>query len=204
MGNNQVRAGRDHADEPETSDANDLNALLPSVYEQLRALAAGYLSGERPEHTLQPTALVHEAYLRLVKNERVEWKDRAQVLGFGARLMRQILINHAIARTRLKRGGPEVISISLDGVLDFYAGEELSISHLDHALRALEEVDVRQAQIVEMRFFGGLTIEEVADALQISARTVKREWLLAKIWLKRQLSLEQASGRTAAARGNGG
>ena len=184
---------RKRAGEDESSDANDLNALLPSVYEELRILAAGYLSGERAEHTLQPTALVHEAYLRLVKSARVEWKDRAQVLGFGARLMRQILINHAIARTRLKRGGPDAMCISLDSVLDFYAGQEVSIAHLDHALRALEEVDVRQGQIVEMRFFGGLTIEEVAEALQISSRTVKREWLLAKIWLKRQLSLEQTS-----------
>ena len=173
----------------ETNPAADgLTDLLPTVYEELRRLAATYLSGERREHTLQPTALVHEAYLRLLESRRAEWKDRAEVLGFGARLMRQILINHAVARTRLKRGGSDAMRISLDEALDFYNEQELNVAAVDEALRALEELDVRQAQIVEMRFFGGLAIEEIASALHISPATVSREWALAKVWLRRELS----------------
>jgi RNA polymerase sigma-70 factor (ECF subfamily) len=165
-----------------------LAGLLPGVYEELRHLAAAYLNAERPEHTLQPTALVHEAYLRLLKQEQVHWKDRAQVLGFGARVMRQILINHAEARACLKRGGKESIRITLDEALDFYDRCELDVALVDQALEALEELDQRQAQIVELRFFGGLTVNEIAEALGISAATVKREWTIAKLWLRRELS----------------
>jgi RNA polymerase sigma-70 factor, ECF subfamily len=165
-----------------------LAGLLPEVYDDLRHLAAGYLNSERPEHTLQPTALVHEAYLRLLKQEQVHWKDRAQVLGFGAHIMRQILINHARARACLKRGGVSPVRIALDEALDFYHGVELDVAVVDEALAALEQVDPRQAQIVELRFFGGLTVKEIADALEISSATVKRDWTIAKLWLRRELS----------------
>lgn len=169
-------------------DPERLSGLMPSVYEELRGLAAGYLRGERREHTLQPTALVHEAYLRLLDQRQVEWKDRAQVLGFGARLMRQVLVNHAIARTRQKRGGLDSIRITLDEALDFYDRRELDLAAIDEALRALQALDERQAQIVELRFFGGLTIEEIGEALAISPATVKRDWTIAKVWLRRELS----------------
>jgi RNA polymerase sigma factor (TIGR02999 family) len=169
-------------------DAEPLVDLMPSVYEELRHLAADYLRGERPGHTLQPTALVHEAYLRLLRQGQTSWHDRAHVLGFGARIMRQILISHAIASTRLKRGGPDSIRITLDEALDFYDRREMSVSAVDEALRALEELDPRQGQIVEMRFFGGLTIDEIAKALDISSATVKREWTFAKVWLSRELA----------------
>jgi RNA polymerase sigma-70 factor, ECF subfamily len=165
-----------------------LTDLMPSVYEELRHLAADYLKGERPGHTLQPTALVHEAYLRLLRQGQTSWQNRAHVLGFGARIMRQILIGHAIASTRLKRGGPDAIRITLDEALDFYDRREMSVAAVDEALRSLEEIDPRQGQIVEMRFFGGLTIEEIAKALDVSSATVKREWAFAKVWLRRELS----------------
>jgi len=170
------------------AEADGLSGLMPSVYEELRRLAADYLRGERPGHTLQPTALVHEAYLRLLRQGETTWQNRAHVLGFGARIMRQILISHAIASTRLKRGGPDSIRITLDEALDFYDRREMSVSAVDEALRSLEEIDPRQGQIVEMRFFGGLTIEEIAKALDVSTATVKREWTFAKVWLRRELS----------------
>jgi RNA polymerase sigma-70 factor (ECF subfamily) len=168
--------------------ADKLGDLMPHVYEELRRLAANYLRGERVEHTLQPTALVHEAYLRLLKQKKINWQDRAHVLGFGARIMRQILINRAVARTRLKRGGPELARITLDDALDFYDRRELDVASVDQALHALEELDARQAEIVELRFFGGLTVDEIAQALGISPATVKREWTVAKVWLRHELS----------------
>jgi RNA polymerase sigma-70 factor (ECF subfamily) len=170
------------------AEPDGLSDLMPSVYEELRRLAADYLRGERPGHTLQPTALVHEAYLRLLRQGQTTWQNRAHVLGFGARIMRQILISHAIASTRLKRGGPDSIRITLDEALDFYDRREMSVSAVDEALQSLEEIDPRQGQIVEMRFFGGLTIEEIAKALDVSSATVKREWTFAKVWLRRELS----------------
>lgn len=172
----------------EGTESEALVDLMPSVYGELRRLAAGYLRGESAPQTLQPTALVHEAYLRLVNQRKVGWQDRAHVLGFGARIMRQILINRAIARTRLKRGGADAVRITLDEALDFYDRREVSVTAVDEALRALEEIDPRQGQIVEMRFFGGLTIEEIGKALAISAATVKRDWAVAKIWLRRELA----------------
>jgi len=176
---------------PETlpdAEVDGLSGLMPSVYEELRRLAADYLKGERPGHTLQPTALVHEAYLRLLRQGQTTWQNRAHVLGFGARIMRQILISHAIASTRLKRGGPDSIRITLDEALDFYDRREMSVAAVDEALRSLEDIDPRQGQIVEMRFFGGLTIEEIAKALEVSPATVKRDWTFAKVWLRRELS----------------
>lgn len=164
--------------------AKALARIMPEVYDELRRLAARCLRGERSEHTLQRTALVHEAYLRLVEQRPMKWQNRAHLLGIFARLMRQTLINYAVARTRKKRGGTDPI----EHALEFYDQRNLDVGALDSALRDLETIDPRQGQIVELRFFGGLTVAEIAMAMGISAATVKREWATAKIWLRRQLS----------------
>ncbi len=166
---------------------NALEEMLPLVYEELRLLAGGYLRNERPEHTLQRTALVHEAYLRLVAQRRVAWENRAHFLGIFARLMRQTLTNHAVARNRAKRGGNNPTEL----ILEFYGRREIDVTAVDDALRELEALDPRQAQIVELRFFGGLTIEEIARLLEISTATVKREWAVAKLWLRQALSQQK-------------
>ena len=166
-----------------SDETNTLAEMLPLVYEELRQLAGGYMRHERPEHTLQRTALIHEAYLRLAA-QNVVWENRAQLLGIFARLMRQTLINHAVARTRRKRGGSD----PTDLILEFYEHSEIDVAAVDEALRELEVLDPRQAQIVELRFFGGLTIEEIAATLHISPTTVKREWTVAKLWLRQNLS----------------
>ncbi len=158
--------------------------MIPEVYQELRRLAAAYLRGERVAHTLQPTALVHEAYLRLRSDAGVEWKNPQQVVGIFARVMRQTLINHAVARNRLKRGGDDPTALTLE----FYDSRKVDLTVLNEALEGLEALDARQAQIVELRFFGGLVIEEIADLLGISPATVKREWTVAKVWLRRELS----------------
>jgi RNA polymerase sigma factor (TIGR02999 family) len=161
-----------------------LEAMLPLVYDELRSLAGGYLRNERPEHTLQRTALVHEAYLRLVAQRDVSWENPAHFIAIFARLMRQTLTNHAVARTRAKRGGRD----PTDVILEFYDRHEIDVTAVDEALRELEALDARQAQIVELRFFGGLRIEEIAKLLEISPATVKREWAVAKLWLRQTLS----------------
>jgi RNA polymerase sigma factor (TIGR02999 family) len=170
--------------QPNETKAEGVEEMMPGVYDELRRLAASYLRGERAEHTLQGTALVHEAYLRLIKDENVEWRNRAHFIGIFARLMRQTLTNHAIAKHRVKRGGDDPLQLTLE----FYASRKVDVGALDEALRELETLDSRQAQIVELRFFGGLTIDEIADLLAISAATVKREWTAAKIWLRRELA----------------
>jgi RNA polymerase sigma-70 factor (ECF subfamily) len=167
-------------------DAQSLEEMMPEVYEELRRLAANYLRGERSEHTLRRTALVHEAYLRLVNQGEVTWQNRAHFLGIFARIMRQTLTNYAVARTRQKRGGTDPLEVALE----FYAQRNIDVTALDAALKDLETLDPRQGQIVELRFFGGLTVAEIAAVLEISAATVKREWALAKIWLRRELSNE--------------
>jgi RNA polymerase sigma factor (TIGR02999 family) len=167
---------------------SQFNDLLPTVYEELRRRAAAYLRGERPGHTLQPTALVHETYIRLAQQEHIDERDRGSIVALGAHIMRQILINHAKSRSRLKRGGPEAVRITLDEALDFYDRRDISIAAVDEALLELEKIDPRQAQIVELRFFGGLTVDEIAEGLNISPATVKRDWTVAKIWLHRELS----------------
>ena len=158
--------------------------MLPLVYDELRLLAGGYLRNERPEHTLQRTALVHEAYLRLAAQRHVSWENPAHFIAIFARLMRQTLTNHAVARTRAKRGGSD----PTDVILEFYDRHQIDVTAVDEALRELEALDARQAQIVELRFFGGLRIEEIAKLLEISPATVKREWAIAKLWLKQTLS----------------
>jgi RNA polymerase sigma factor (TIGR02999 family) len=170
------------------SDVELLGAMIPEVYEQLRNLAQDYLRGERANHTLQATALVHEAYLRLRDQRKVDWRNRAQFLGIAAQMMRRVLKNHASARTAAKRGGEDQLRLTLDEAIEFYQRSEIDVAAVDEVLVELEKLDPRQAQIVELRFFGGLTIEEIAKLLQISPATVKREWSTAKLWLQHELS----------------
>lgn len=164
-----------------------LDALLPVVYDELHALAGRYLRHERPDHTLQPTALVHEAYMRLSEQRQVDWRDRAQFFGVAAQMMRRILVNYAEARNAAKRGG-HVARVTLDESLSWEGGREVDLVSLDEALTALALLDARQARVVELRFFAGLSIEETAEVLNISAATVKREWSMAKAWLRRELA----------------
>lgn len=171
----------------EPHDRAALDALLPAVYAELRALAERYLRGERADHTLQPTALVHEAYLRLSEQHGVNWHDRAQLFGVAAQMMRRILVNHAEARNTAKRGGL-VTRVTLDESVSWGGDRELDIVALDEALTRLAKLDSRQARVVELRFFAGLSIEESAEVLNISPATVKREWSMAKAWLRTELA----------------
>ncbi len=156
--------------------------LIPLVYDELRQLADRYLRRERPDHTLQPTALVHEAYLRLVKQPEVRWQNRAHFFGIAAHVMRQILVNHAVSHRTAKRGGA-ASKVPLDDAAGLSQERDLDLLALDEALARLATLDPQQSRIVELRFFGGLTIDETADVLAISAATVKREWSTAKAWL---------------------
>ncbi len=169
------------------ADAETLGSAVPDVYDELRRLAAFYLQRERPDHTLQPTALVHEAYLRLLDQKKIDWSNRPQIVAIAARMMRRILVNHAVGRKTKKRGSG-VPAISLDAALNVFDRQAVSTVALNDALHELERLDHRQAQIVEMRFFGGLTVPETADVLGISPATVKREWNVAKLWLEREMS----------------
>ncbi len=162
-------------------------AALPAVYEELRELATNYLRRERSDHTLQPTALVHESYLRLRTQQTVDWGNRLQFLSIAARMMRRILSDHATARAAEKRGGG-VTKLQLDAALNFYDEHAISIRAVDEALRDLEAMDPRQARVVELRFFGGLTIEETAELMSLSEATVKREWTTARRWLQREIA----------------
>lgn len=164
-----------------------LDALLPLVYDELRRLAARYLRRERPGHTLQGTALVHEAYIRLIDQSRVEWQNRAHFFGVAAQMIRRILVDHARAKKSAKRGGAAP-KLTLDESLDLPQGPDIDLVRLDDALSDLERIDPQQARMVELRFFTGLSIEETAAALKVSPATVKRDWVLAKAWLFRELS----------------
>lgn len=161
--------------------------LPAATYEKLRRLAAEYLRHERPGHTLQPTALLHEAFLRVLKRPDHYWRSETHVVAFAARAMRRILISYGVARTRDKRGGPSVVRLPLDEALDFCAERNLNIAAVDEALEELEGADPRQAQIVELRFFAGLSVDEIASTLKISRATVKRDWATAKLWLRSRL-----------------
>lgn len=164
------------------SDKEGLDEMLPVVYEELHRLATQYLSREGTGHTLQPTALVNEAYLRLVDQRRVDWRNRAQFLGLAANMMRRILVNHARDRAALKRGGDaRQVSLSL---LESPSGRpDVNLIALEDALERLSAVDARKSRVVELKFFGGLTTEEIAEVLQISGATVEREWAFARAWL---------------------
>ncbi len=156
--------------------------LMPLVYGELRRLAGGYMRRERSDHTLQATALVHEAYLKLVEQRVVNWQGRAHFLGIAAQMMRRILIDHARTHLRDKRGAG-VNAIPLDEALVFAPEQSSELVKLDESLQRLAKLDPRQSKIVELRFFGGLTVEQTAEVLGISTKTVKRDWSMAKAWL---------------------
>jgi len=160
-----------------------LDELMPLVYQELRKLARSYLRAERPEHTLQPTALVNEAYLRLVDQRNVRWQNRRHFFGIAAQLMRRILVDHARQRQSEKRGGGEAL-IPFEDAKGVPA-KARDLVALDEALKDFATIDPRSAKIVELRQFGGLSIDETADVLEISPATVKRDWTLAKAWLRR-------------------
>jgi RNA polymerase sigma-70 factor, ECF subfamily len=160
-----------------------LDELLPLVYDELRRLANTYLKNERANHTLQPTALVHEAYLRLLGQKEIAWQNRAHFFSVSARLMREILIEYARAKNRLKRGGEFKTQIALDDAVSFAGEKDFDVVSVDEALLKLEKLDARQARIVEMKFFAGMTIEEIAEVTEVSPATVKREWATAKLLL---------------------
>jgi RNA polymerase sigma factor (TIGR02999 family) len=159
-----------------------LHELMPLVYDELRRLAAHYLRREHPDHTLQPTALVHEAYLRLVDQTQVRWQNRAHFFGIAANLMRQILVNQALNHQAAKRGGT-AFRLTLDEAAALPKERDIDLVGLDEALTRLAALDPQQGRVVELRFFGGLTIEEAAEVLRISPATVKRDWTMAKAWL---------------------
>jgi RNA polymerase sigma factor (TIGR02999 family) len=169
------------------SSSRETLELPTATYEKLRRLAAEYLRSERAGHTLQPTALLHEAFLRVLKRPDHSWRGETHVIAFAARAMRRILISYGVARTRDKRGGTSVVRLPLDEALDFCTEHDLNIRAVDEALEELELVDPRQAQIVELRFFAGLTVDEIASTLKISRATVKRDWATAKLWLRSRL-----------------
>jgi RNA polymerase sigma factor (TIGR02999 family) len=176
----------------QTGDAQALDEVTPLVYRELRQIAARYLARERHDHTLQSTALVHEAFLKLVDQDRVDWQSRTHFFGLAAQLMRRILVDHARGAGRVKRGAG-VPKISLDDGAEGAAssGPDLAdILTLDGALEELERLDPRQCRIVELRFFSGLTIEETADAMKLSPGTIKREWTVARAWLYRRITGE--------------
>jgi len=163
-----------------------LERLMPLVYGELRAIAGRYLSRERADHTLQSTSLVHEAYFKLVDQRRVQWQNRAHFLGIAAQLMRRILVDHARRRDAEKRGGPQVC-LTLDERLAWAKKPDVDLLAIDEALDRLAAIDEQQARVVELRFFSGLTVEETAAALGISPKTVKRDWSVARAWLKREI-----------------
>ncbi len=170
----------------QAGDDNALGRLTPLVYEGLKKLAAKNLRGERPGHTLQPTALVNEAYLRLVDQERMHWKSRAHFFAIAAQIMRRILVDHARRRGTEKRRA-QAVAVSLDDALGVAEERDVDLVRLDEALDALAELDSRQSRIIELRFFGGLTIDETAEVLRVSRATVKLDWTMAKAWLFDQL-----------------
>jgi RNA polymerase sigma-70 factor (ECF subfamily) len=168
-------------------DQDALDVLVPFVQQELHRVAARQMAGERPGHILQPTALVNEAYLRLVDWKTVPWQNRAHFFGVAAQIMRRILVDAARARGRAKRGG-DALQVSLVDVPDVAVPVTQDLVALDDALRTLEALDSRQSQVVELRFFGGLSLDETAEALKVSVGTVRRDWSLAQAWLYRELS----------------
>ena len=169
----------------ELLDGATAEELMPLVYDQLRRLARAYMSRETPGHTLQPTALVHEAYLRMVDSTKISWQGRTHFFAVGARVMRRLLIDHARGRGRVKRGA-DWQRVTFSEMLPHLKQREIDLDQLlalNEALDRLAELDERQARVVELRFFGGLTVEETAEVLKVSPRTVKRDWTLARAWI---------------------
>ena len=176
-------------------DGEALHRLIPLVYDDLRRIAHAYMSRERAGHTLQTTALVHEAFERLVDTPRVRWQDRTHFLAVCAQLMRRVLVDYARSRQYQKRGGG-VQAVGIQDALHTPAGPTRDLAAIDEALSALERIDPRKSQVVELRFFGGLTVEETADYLHVSPDTVLRDWKAAKSWMLRHLATETAAGTT--------
>jgi RNA polymerase sigma factor (TIGR02999 family) len=169
---NEIADGREHS----------LDRLIPLVYDELRQIAARHLRGEPSGHTLQPTALVHEAYIRLARQGKKDWRTRAVFFHVAARMMRRVLVDHARGHHRAKRGGAPV-RLSLDDLHLFSEDKTWEVLAVDEALNRLAQIDPRQADVVELRFYGGLSVEEAAKVLDISPKTVKRDWTIAKAWL---------------------
>lgn len=165
-----------------------MDDLLPLVYGELKRIAARQLRGERPDHTLSTTALVHEAWMELSRLDRIKWQNRSHYLAVASQAMRRVLIDHAVARRAQKRGGGRAVETLEDDALVLIEGRAEELLDLNQALERLAAIDDRQARIVECRFFGGMSIEETAEALDLSPATVKREWTLARAWLNRELS----------------
>jgi RNA polymerase sigma-70 factor, ECF subfamily len=169
-----------------TGDATAGNELIEFVYKELRQLAAHYLQSERQDHTLQPTALVHELYIKLFSSDPIEWNNRGHFLAVAARQLRHIVIDYARSHHALKRGGAQ-LKLSLDDVPIIQLGPDGRLLDLNRALNRLEELDKRSARVVELRYFGGLTESEIAEALNISVTTVKRDWDFARSWLLKEI-----------------
>lgn len=169
-------------------DREALDSLMPLVYGELRRLARHYLRQERSDHTLQSTALVHEAYMRLAGQSPPQWQNRAHFFGIAAHVMRQILVEHARAHVAAKRGGKNACKLTLDAALEIQQKTDVDVIALDDALNRLAELDPQQSRIVELRFFAGLTIEDTAEVLGIAPATVKRDWTSARAWLHREIA----------------
>ena len=169
-----------------------MDALVPLVYNELRRIANHYLQAERPDHTLQSTALVHEAYVRMAEQDLPQWQNRAHFFAVAAQLMRQILVDHARSHRASKRGG-NVYKMALDEAEQEPLAVDVDIIALDDALKSLCEMDSQQSRVVELKFFGGLSIEDTAEVLGISASTVKRDWITARAWLYRELDRSAAT-----------
>ncbi len=170
-----------------------LDRLLPLIYDEIRQLAHHYMKGERQSHSMQTTALINEAYLRLITISDVDWSDRAHFFAISARLMRRILVDAARSRSAHKRGGrvrkvEHSSAVDLDGIAGTSWRNEPLLIALDEALKALEQLDMRKAQVVELRFFGGLSVQEAAKILSVSEQTIMRDWKLARVWLMRELA----------------
>jgi RNA polymerase sigma factor (TIGR02999 family) len=174
-----------------SGDREALDSLFPLVYDELRRIARHYLQNERTDHTLQSTALVNEAYMRLVAQDLPEWQNRAHFFAVAAQLMRQILVDHARSRCASKRGG-NVYKIALDEAEGHAATTDIDLVALDDALKELSEMDPQQSRVVELKFFAGLSNEDAAEVLKVSPSTVKRDWVTARAWLYRELDRDSA------------
>jgi len=170
-------------------------ALLPLVYDDLRRIARSYLRRERPGHTLQPTALVHEAYLRLIDQRRVTWQNRAQFVGLAAVMMRRVLVNHARDRSAAKRGG-QAERVPLTVAADVVAVPQADVLAVHEALDRLQVLDARKSRVVELKFFGGLTTGEISEVMEISPATIEREWSFARAWLYDAISADNQQSRS--------
>ena len=172
----------------ESGDHDALVDLMPAVYDELRRVASYHLAGERAGHTLAPTALVHEVYLRLGSYENISWQDRAHFFAMASKIMRRVLVDHARKRKAAKRGGDESAVTLIESRQSDGKPEDVDLLALDEALTQLAELDERQCQVVQMRYFGGLKNDEIAAVLGVSVPTVKRDWAVARVWLRRALS----------------